>query len=57
MKRVVILGGGFGGLYTDMYLEKLVGKDVGLVEVCSAIIEGDIPGALFELLNGLKGLF
>src|SRR5213596_1217794 len=32
-KRIVILGGGFGGVYTAMYLEKLLGRE-GAVEIC-----------------------
>src|SRR5213596_1181359 len=32
-KQIVILGGGFGGVYTAMYLEKLLARD-NAVEIC-----------------------
>src|SRR6476659_7209128 len=32
-KRIVILGGGFGGVYAAMHLEKLLARE-SLVEVC-----------------------
>jgi NADH dehydrogenase FAD-containing subunit len=32
-KRILIIGGGFGGVYTAMYLQKLLARE-GAVEIC-----------------------
>src|SRR5262245_4329027 len=60
MKRILILGGGFGGVYTALHLEKLLRRelDAGLVEV--SLINRDnyivFQPMLPEVISGSIGL-
>jgi len=61
MQRIVILGGGFGGVYTAMYLEKYLRKQIkrGIIELI--LINKDnyfvYQPMLSEVVGGSVGLF
>src|ERR1700687_1858474 len=49
-KRIVILGGGFGGVYADIHLEKLLAR-VDAVEIC--LVSRDNLFLLTPMLHGI----
>jgi len=61
MKRIVILGGGFGGVYTAIYLEKALRKELRKNEVEIVLINKNnyfvYQPMLAEVVGGTVGLF
>lgn len=61
MRRIVILGGGFGGVYTAMYLEKYLKKELKRGEVELVLVNRDnyfvYQPMLSEVVGGSVGLF
>lgn len=61
MKRIVILGGGFGGIYTAMYLEKKLKKELKAKEIELSLISREdyftYQPILSEVIRGSVGLF
>lgn len=61
MKRILILGGGFGGVYTAIYLEKYLKKEIkkGEIELCLVNKENYFvyQPMLPEVVSGSVGIF
>jgi NADH dehydrogenase len=61
MQRILILGGGFGGVYTALYLEKYLRKAISKKEIEIALVNRDnyfvYQPMLSEVVGGSVGLF
>src|SRR5262245_15210839 len=60
MKRILILGGGFGGVYTALHLEKLLSRELDAGEVELGLVNRDnyivFQPMLPEVISGSIGL-